>query len=114
MPGKGESEESVGRLRVRAGQKRYRLTIHAEREREADQITQQEIAEALLSEDCELLEDYPTDPRGHSCLILGFTRAGRPIHMVCGHLSEEEFVVVTIYRPDPAQWVNWRIRKEPS
>jgi len=39
MPGKGESEEIVGRLRVRAGQKKYRLTIHAEREREADQIT---------------------------------------------------------------------------
>jgi len=33
---------------------------------------------------------------------------------VCGHLSEEEFIVITIYRPDTEQWIDWRARKEPS
>jgi hypothetical protein len=68
--------------------------------------------EAILSEVCELIEDYPTDPRGPSCLILGCTQAGLPIHLVCGHLQEEAFLVITIYRPDPAQWTDWKIRKE--
>ena len=37
-----------------------------------------------------------------------------PIHMVCGHLSEEEFILITIYRPDPEQWIDWHTRKESS
>ena len=78
-------------LQTRVREKRYRLTSHAEREREADHITLQEIEEAVLSEPCEIIEDYPTDPRGQSCLVLGFTATGLPIHLVCGHLYEEEF-----------------------
>jgi Domain of unknown function (DUF4258) len=102
------------RLQAKVRERKYRLTSHAEREREADQITVQEIDEAVLSDACELVEDYPTDPRGHSCLILGWTRAGLPVHIVCGHLHEEEFIVITIYRPDPAEWIDWRNRREPG
>lgn len=104
--------EIIEYLQLRVREKRYRLTSHAEREREADMITLQETEEAVLSETCEVLEDYPGDPRGHSCLVLGFTQASDPIHLVCGHLDEEEFVVITIYRPDPEQWIDWRKRKE--
>jgi uncharacterized protein DUF4258 len=104
--------EIVRRLQAKVRERKYRLTSHAEREREADQIIRQEIEEAVLSEACEIIEDYPTDPRGHSCLILGWTRAGLPIHIVCGYLYEEEFIVITIYRPDPTQWIDWRIRQE--
>jgi hypothetical protein len=106
--------EIVRRLQAKVRERKYRLTSHAEREREADQITVQEIDEAVLSDACKLVEDYPTDPRGHSCLILGWTHVDLPIHLVCGHLYEEEFVVITIYRPSPEQWIDWRIRKEPG
>lgn len=51
----------------------------------------------------EVIEDYPDDPRGHSCLILGRGDAGRPIHVVCspkmGYLA-----IITAYLPDPASW----------
>ena len=63
--------------------KKYRLTSHAEEERDADQIRLQEIEEALLSTRCKIIEDYPNDPRGPSCLILGFTKQNLPIHTVC-------------------------------
>ena len=106
--------EMIEHLQARVREKKYQLTSHAEREREADRITQREIEEAMLSEDSEVLEDYPSNPRGHSCLILGFTKGNLPIHMVCGHLREEEFLVITIYRPDPEQWINWRTIKEPG
>ena len=106
--------EIIDWLQGKVHQKKYRLTSHAEKEREVDLITLQEVEEGILSEECELLEDYPADPRGHSCLILGFTRTSRPIHMVCGHLEEEEFVIITIYRPDPEQWVDYRKRKGPA
>jgi hypothetical protein len=90
----------------------YRLTLHAEMERDSDQITLQEIKEGLLLSTSEIIEDYPNDPRGHSCLILGFTKKNLPLHIVCGVGDSETLVVITLYRPDPAQWINWRIRKE--
>lgn len=31
----------------------------------------------------ELIEDYPEDKRGHSCLMLGFGDEGRPVHVAC-------------------------------
>jgi hypothetical protein len=106
--------EIIRHLQAKTREKKYLLTSHAEKEREADTITRQEIEESLLSEECEPIEDYPTDPRGHSCLVLGFTQANLPIHFVCGKLHEEEFLIITIYRPDPTRWINWRTRKEPS
>lgn len=95
--------------RVRA--RRYRLTSHAEAEREADQITIAQLEEALLSPLCEVIEDYPHEPRGRSCLVLGFTREGAPIHVVCGLGQGGELVVVAVYRPAPDQWQDWRVRK---
>lgn len=91
-------------------QKKYYLTSHAEVERDADQIKLQEIEEALLFSMCKIIEDYPNDPRGPSCLILGFTKKDLPIHTVCG-IGEDVLVLVTIYRPDPDEWINWEKRK---
>lgn len=91
--------------------KQYRLTLHAEEEREADRIFIHEIQEAFSSDNCEIIEDYPNDKRGHSCLVLGFTKKGLPIHMVCA-IHMDILVIITVYRPDPDLWTNWKIRKE--
>jgi hypothetical protein len=50
----------------------------------------------------ELIEDYPDDARGHSCLLLSIPR-GRPIHVVCSPRSEY-LAIITAYVPDPRQW----------
>lgn len=92
--------------------KKYRLTSHAEEERDADQITKKEIEEAFLSSQLEVIEDYPDDPRGKSCLVLGFTNEGEPIHFVCGLAMEDILIIITIYRPDAEQWIDWRKRRE--
>jgi hypothetical protein len=31
----------------------------------------------------EVVEDYPEDIRGHSRLMMGFDKEGRPIHILC-------------------------------
>jgi hypothetical protein len=54
-------------------------------------------------EEGEIIEDYPEDARGHSCLILGRGRDGRPIHIVCTP-KDEYLAIVTAYIPDEAQW----------
>jgi len=91
--------------------KQYRLSAHAEAEREADKITNSEIVEAVLSAQAEIIENYPTDPRGASCLVLGFTNEQRPIHAVCG-LARDVIIIITVYRPEPNEWIDWRVRKE--
>lgn len=99
--------EDVGRL-VREG--RYRLTLHAEHERDRHRILVREIEEALCSPRTEIVEDYPTDPRGASFLMLGFSSAGLPIHAVCA--ITEVLLIITLYRPDPGRWIEWRERRE--
>lgn len=51
----------------------------------------------------EVIEDYPTDPRGHSCLLMGFPDDAQPVHVVCSP-KDEYLAVITAYRPDPEQW----------
>ena len=101
----------IKRIKDCISSKKYRITFHAEIEREADQIFISEIEEAFSSDNCMIIEDYPKDKRGHSSLVLGFTRDGLPIHMVCS-IHEDILVIITVYRPDPELWIDWKIRKE--
>lgn len=50
-----------------------------------------------------IIEDYPEDRRGHSCLILGRGKDGRPIHVVCSP-KKNYLAVITAYIPDEKEW----------
>lgn len=51
----------------------------------------------------ELIEDYPEDVRGHSCLLFGLGEEDRPVHVVCAP-KNDYLAIITAYIPDPAQW----------
>ena len=58
-----------------------------------------------------LVEDYPDDARGHSCLVLGCGDENRPIHVVCAPKSDY-VAVITAYLPSLTQWEqDWRTRR---
>lgn len=60
----------------------------------------------------ELIEDYPEDARGHSCLIFGHGDGERTIHVVCSP-KEDYLAIITAYLPDPEQWEdNFKKRKK--
>ena len=60
----------------------------------------------------ELVEEYPDDPRGHSCLILGYGSDGRPIHVVCSARSDY-LAIITAYLPSEEEWQdNFRKRRK--
>ena len=86
-----------------AAQKRLLFLPHAIRQMSRPQrmISSQEVDGVVVRG--ELIEDYPDDPRGHSCLILGFGDRGRTVHVVCSPKAEY-LVIITAYLPDPAQW----------
>lgn len=68
-----------------------------------------EIREAVAGG--EVIEDYPDDKYGPSCLLLGFTSAGRPLHIQIGYSTQELLKVITLYEPDPSEWVDFRTRR---
>jgi hypothetical protein len=59
----------------------------------------------------EIIEDYPEDARGHSCLILGSRHDGRAIHVVCAP-KEDFLAIITAYVPTNDEWeAGFRRRK---
>lgn len=72
-------------------------------------ITTTEVCDTI--QQGELVEDYPDDARGHSCLLLGWGVQGRAIHVVCAP-KEDYLAVITTYLPDPLEWeADWKTRR---
>jgi hypothetical protein len=98
--------EQLIRSNVASGQ--YQSRVHALQRINERGILPHEVKEALLT--CKVIEDYPHDKRGHSCLVWGKTSQGKDLHAVCG-LSEDVLWIVTIYEPDPIEWEMPGIRR---
>ena len=72
-------------------------------------ITEEEIREAGAT--VELIENYPDDKYSPSCLLLGFTQNRRPRHFQVCYSNTEIVKIITVYDPDPAEWIDFRIRR---
>ncbi len=59
----------------------------------------------------EVIEDYPNDKYGPSCLIFGLTTEGRPLHIQCSYPSRPLLKIVTLYEPDALLWIDFKVRK---
>jgi hypothetical protein len=96
-------EASVLDLVHAAAAKRILFLPHAMRQmsRPSRMISPAEIEGAITAG--ALIEDYPEDVRGHSCLLLGSGGGGRPIHVVCAP-KPEYLAIITAYIPHPDQW----------
>ena len=51
----------------------------------------------------EVIEQYPSDYPFPSCLVLGKTTTGKPLHVVCGS-NGTELWLITAYFPNPNDW----------
>jgi len=96
-------------IREKVSQGAFEFSQHAVDQTILRRITLQEIRGAIAS--AEVIEDYPEDKYGPSCLLLGFTKVGRPLHLPCSHPSRPLIKIVTIYEPDPNQWIDYRQRR---
>jgi hypothetical protein len=47
----------------------------------------------------------PDTGRGESCLVVGFTNRGKPVHIVCAGMGDY-LVIVTLYIPMPPKFKN--------
>ncbi|MBW4495976.1 MAG: DUF4258 domain-containing protein [Oscillatoria princeps RMCB-10] len=87
----------------------YEFSKHSVDQSILRKITVGEIREAIVSG--EIIEYYPHDKYGPSCLILGYTLAKRPLHIQCSYPSRPLVKIITLYEPDPNQWLDFKTRK---
>ena len=89
---------------------KIRITDHADEEAQNDKYSYDEIFYSVLTG--KIIEDYPDDKPYPSCLIYGITFKNEPVHSVWAYNEETKWaVLVTVYRPDQAKWINWQRRR---
>ena len=68
--------------------------------------TRDEIEFLICEDKPQVIEDYPNDPRGNSCLIAGITdQIGRIGHIVCANPPIS--LIITAYFPAETEPENW-------
>lgn len=98
------------RIAAKIKNKEYEFSRHALDQSIIRDIGIPEMEQAIL-ENAVIIEDYPDDKYGPSCLILGYTKSRRPLHIQCGYSSNFLIKIITLYQPDPEFWLDDKIRK---
>ena len=99
----------IDEIRQKIEAEQFEFSKHAVDQSIIRRISVQETRE--IFGDAEVIEDYPEDKYGPSCLVLGRTRAGRPLHIQCSYPSQPLIKIITLYEPDPAHWIDFKIRR---
>ena len=99
----------IRELRNKIANGRFEFSQHAVDQSIIRHISVQEIREAFANS--QIVEDYPDDKYGSSCLVLGFTLTDRPLHILCSYPSRPLVKIVTLYEPDPEQWIEYGTRR---
>jgi hypothetical protein len=100
----------IEQIRAKISENAFEFTRHATDQSILRKITISEVREAI--QNAQIIEDYPDDKYGPSCLILGYTLKKRPLHIQCSYPSRPVLKVITLYQPDPALWVDNKVRRE--
>jgi len=94
-----------------AAKKKILFLPHAIRQisRPDRMISTDEVRDAIVHG--EVIEEYPQDQRGESCLLL-HVKLHRALHVVCSP-KDEYLAVITAYLPSPEQWSeDFKVRRK--
>lgn len=95
------------RFQLRTGS--FDFSRHALRRTVERNISEQEVRQA--GSQAIIIENYPGDKYAPSCLLLGFTAAGRPLHIQVSLADTQMVRIVTLYEPHPSAWIDYSIRR---
>jgi len=99
-------------IREKFARNAFEFSKHAVDQAILRYIQVEEIKEAIAQG--RIIEDYPDDKYGSSCLICGLTLRGRPIHMQSSYSSRPLIKIIALYQPDPQRWnQDFTIRRIP-
>jgi hypothetical protein len=97
-------------IRAKFERRQYEFSKHAVDQSIIRDISVAEVEEAISGQS-EIIEDYPKDKYGPSSLVLGFTKARRPLHVQCSYPTRPLVKIITLYEPDPDLWIDFRVRR---
>lgn len=100
----------IADLRRKIESDQFELSKHAVDQSILRRISVQEVRKAIANG--EIIEDYPDDKYGPSCLISGTTVNERPLHIQCSYPSRSLVKIITLYEPDPERWIDSKRRAE--
>jgi hypothetical protein len=95
-------------IREAFARRTYVVTKHATDQMLDRLISIEGVRAAMVHDRPEIIEDYPTDPRGASCLILCFDGADA-LHVQCTY--PPTVYLVTAYNPDDRWLSDLRTRR---
>lgn len=96
-------------IRHKIRRQEYEYSLHAAEQSVLRHIARREVEETI--ESGAIIEDYPSDKYGPSCLVLGSTKAGRSLHIQCTYPIRSRIKIITVYEPDPGEWVDFKKRR---
>ena len=100
----------IDEIRIMFKNRQYEFSKHAVDQNIFRDISVAELEDAIADRS-EVIDDYPVDKYGPSCLILGYTEGERPLHVQCSYPSRPLVKIITLYEPDPDLWIDFRIRR---
>ncbi len=103
--------KTLATLRNQLAAGEFEFTLHALKRVVERNIANAEIREAGAR--AVIIEDYPGDKYGPSCLLLGFTLAKRALHVqVTRQSARPKLKIITLYEPDPREWIDFIERRK--
>src|SRR6266516_2939033 len=96
----------IDEIRAKVAANHFEFSDHAVGQTLKRMISVAEVREAIAAG--EVIEDYPNDKYGPSCLVFGLTTAHRPLHVQCSYPSRPLIKIVTLYEPVPDRWIDLR------
>jgi Domain of unknown function (DUF4258) len=96
---------SLAEIRQKIADDRFEFSKHALDQSISLNFTQYSGSRSQGSDlNGQIIEDYPDDKYGASCLISGSTQDERPIHIHCSCPSRPLVKIITLYEPIPQRW----------
>jgi len=91
----------LSRIQAQAILEHVRVTQHAQQEMVEEDVTLDEVLQVGTTG--KILEHYPEHKRGACGLLLGRTRRGRVLHIVCT-TAQPILIIITVYEPKLPKW----------
>ncbi len=101
--------KSLEQIRRQLAAGEFEFSRHALKRAVERNISDDEIRQA--AQNAQVIEDYPEDKYSPSCLIFGLTSENRPLHLQVSYAETPMVRIVTLYEPDPDEWIEFRVRR---
>jgi len=101
--------KTIEEIRKQLQLRRFDLTRHALKRQVERNISRNDISE--IGENAVIIEDYPDDKYSPSCLLLGFAKTKRALHIQVSRIKSDTVKIITLYEPNQNEWIDYKIRR---